>query len=884
MGNDNIIKRSRRGIWGFVVASACLLIFGSLGWLGRYQYKSDAATAQSNLYQVSLALSTTNAQRAVAENQVQVARALQLASQAQKIYTAEDSSREVAVLLAIESIRMFPSGEASQVLEDDTLAYPVSQVAQQNSVTSVAFSPDGKYAASASYDGTALVWDALTGKEIIHVKSDYGIISMAISPNGKYIVTGDCLRDSYGCSRGVARVWDISSGKEITNVVHDDGVALIVFSPDSKYVITTGCGTVFNADFTCNENFARLWETSTGKEFARLTHTQNPDGPLATLSYISSAAFSADGKYIVTGGCFSDKPGSIRIWESSSGREIEAMDGNCVTSVAFSPNGGYVASGGQDNAARVWRIGVWDNGVVVRIGAGKEISHIAFDGDVTSVAFSPDSQYVAATGGTTIRVWNATTGNETTRISSEGYYPGGYYPGRVVFSPDGKHILSTMGNTSRINNTVRVWDAMTGKEVSRMIHNSWIDSVAFSPDGNYVVSGGDNGIARVWRIANQDNIQLIHQTSYSWVNLGFVFIANGKILVSIGEHPIWDVSTGKEISLMAGCCIYPYVPYINSNGKTMVSISGADTAVIWDISTSKKITRISAPGIRTLALSADGKYVATGGYTDHVIRVWEISTSKELMLVTDNNNSDFSLALSPDGKYVAASGPLVMQVWEVSTGKEIARIRKEYQQTDWGGNSIISVAFSPDGKYLVSSRSLDPFIYVWEVSTGKKFMYSPPGGGVRSIAFSPNSKYLISSGDKIVSIWELSTGQEISRRSGFVSAVAFSADGKYALSAIDEYGTLHKWLWRSEDIIADACLRVTRNLTRDEWRHFIGDALPYQAVCPNLPIESAPTPVPTPTIYLSPTQIPTLPPYLMPPTPVTPSPFYIPPTPITAIP
>jgi len=50
-------------------------------------------------------------------------------------------------------------------------------------------------------------------------------------------------------------------------------------------------------------------------------------------------------------------------------------------------------------------------------------------------------------------------------------------------------------------------------------------------------------------------------------------------------------------------------------------------------------------------------------------------------------------------------------------------------------------------------------------------------------------------------------------------------------------GTARVWVYRTEDLIADACSRVTRNLTLTEWQQYIGDALPYQAVCPNLPIE-----------------------------------------------
>lgn len=75
-----------------------------------------------------------------------------------------------------------------------------------------------------------------------------------------------------------------------------------------------------------------------------------------------------------------------------------------------------------------------------------------------------------------------------------------------------------------------------------------------------------------------------------------------------------------------------------------------------------------------------------------------------------------------------------------------------------------------------------------------------------------------------------------------VVTVAFSPDGKYVVLI---WGTTARvWIYRSIDLIANSCSRITRNLTRAEWQQYIGDALPYQAVCPNLPIEAESTPTP----------------------------------------
>jgi WD40 repeat protein/serine/threonine protein kinase len=340
---------------------------------------------------------------------------------------------------------------------------PIGQpLPHQAAVRAVALSPDGKTILTGSADKTAKLWDAGARQPGHRILQHQGPVrALAYSPDGGSVVTGTTFSNS-------ARVWDVATGIPIgPPLIHDGWVLTVAFSPDGKTVLTGS-----------SDNTARLWEIKTGKELHRFRHQD----------WIWSVAFTLDGTAIATAGGSLDK--TVRLWNTKTGALIgqPLRHERMIYAVAFSPDGGTLLTGGEDNAACLWEV---STGKLLRRLRGHQDSN-------RIVAFSPDGQtLVTGSFDHTARLWETRTGKpigEPLRHQDQ--------VRAVAFSPDGKTVV-----TGSNDNTARLWDARTAKPISSALqHQGEVFSVAFSLDGQSVLTGSNDRTCRLWDAATGEPI------------------------------------------------------------------------------------------------------------------------------------------------------------------------------------------------------------------------------------------------------------------------------------------------------------------------------------------------------------------------------------------
>jgi WD40 repeat protein len=546
-------------------------------------------------------------------------------------------------------------------------------------------------------------------------------------------------------TNSTVQLWDTTQLKRITTLQHNqEGIVSVAWSPNGVYLAATS-----------HDGAVWLWDIQTGEVLDNL------------VDYAESASgltWRPDSRQLAIAGCAVGRmeehkclEEEILIWEVLQDSEPISMDGlecedssfDCgVESIAWSPDSKYLATGLRDGTVHLWNPATTERTAVL-----KTDSSLIF-----SIAWSPDGEQLASLGlDNKVRIWGVDTESiketRVVHIDSVSDHTVG-----LAWSPNGKWLAFI--DQER---TIRLWNIDTGQDISLTGHTDYVKALAWSADSQQLASASVDGVVRLWDVAFDDSVTVLSKglgysvDSMAWNPQG------AQLAFTYYGMELWNVNTGRW---------------------TTIPGSRSPSAVAWD------------PSGTGLAFDSQG----------NAITVRDVVSWKELLVLEGHSDTVLDIAWSPDGTLLASvSGDHTMRIWDTTSGDNVETIQPPGYEAH--GNASGSVTWNPDGMFLVFSLQ-EPTMWIWNLRDGEGISVDMPGRGlVDDLAWSPDGTKIASASGE-VHVWDAATGERLFTpdlpQPGYLHGahcVAWSPDGhRLAFGYYD--GTIYLWDVGTQSIAA----------------------------------------------------------------------------------
>jgi RNA polymerase sigma factor (sigma-70 family) len=480
----------------------------------------------------------------------------------------------------------------------------------QQSITALAFSPDGKTIASASWTDPRLrLWETATGKELTTFpRIGQDITSIAFAPDGKTVAAaGDNLY-----------LYDPETGKERLRI--DRGAAggspapqlqaqKLAFSQDGSVLIGAVSGAIYR------------WDPATGRQ---LTPAAAQD------SAVEQILVSPDSRSLFT----TDEDGNLLLWDTAGGKAPRRIAGKVKLGVVSSWDRRFLAwtERNVNGNSQIKLYDIVTDRMIEPVWRSRE-GFAVIGGEACVAAFLPDGKSLLTLDANpaTYRLWDVGTGQERRSFTVAPPDSVGDPGGRLVtvlmpycthrraaLSPDGKTLaIGPNFPEGPRGIPVRLWDVTTGQAGHELQEPR-------KPGG-----GADEAALDKTRRSLQG------ARWYMKSRDGRAFSPDGQFLVDWAEHPF--------------------------------ARSRIDHVYVWDAVTGRAVATLTAgprPGAANAAFSPDGRTLATAS-ADGTIRLWEVSTWKVRAEFSGHRDRITALAFGPDGRLYSGGLDTVVLGWDV---------------------------------------------------------------------------------------------------------------------------------------------------------------------------------------------------------------------------
>jgi len=645
----------------------------------------------------------------------------------------------------------------------------VAQAGHVTDVTSLAVSTDGRLFATGSSDARIVIWDGQTGRELrelqLPASRQNSVSALSFSPDGSILMAST----PYADTQSGPYVWDVTSGDLILPLAlpnADDWV----FSPDSQSLFAGG----------------KRWKRAAGS-------TQFGE-PQAFQDDVRCQAIDPAGKWIALG----DSWGRVRILSVANLKPLTelqmvatpndaaAASGEGINAIAVSPDGKWLALGGQHGTVALASTADW------KVGERRAINDV-----VRRFSFSPDGKSLVVYAAHEIIVLECASGKEVRRFERDQRVLSG------AFSPDGRTVL-----TGHADRNARTWDAESGK-LQAMLSGAFgaVQAVTHADGGKLIAAHDTAGVLTLWNTADG---KIVRQAT------------TAEPFGGLGQAPPFQEPPAIEDAAPAAPPAAPAAPPAppaappappappapaaegDAGPVANLIAQRLSMADVFDNLSEGNWEQHNERGLhpspsREAAYSGDGATLADA----ETAALYDTASGKrrDLTIGAPDVPAAGLLTISQDGRFAVAALPtsqfLTREHWlfSLKSGKPVSQIHKAAFL-----DGPHAAAISRDNVWVATTSQFGE-LRVLAAGTGKlqKRVQLEIGDG-ETLAFSPNAAQIaISALDGSVKLYDRASGQLVKKLTGHeapVKGITFRADGQRILTVSDD-GTARIWDPRS---------------------------------------------------------------------------------------
>lgn len=612
--------------------------------------------------------------------------------------------------------------------------------------STIGFSPDGKYLAAVCWEGRCGIWDTASGRLVRWLESGgfFSIVQCDFSPDGKLLAVGDRASGQRNDDITVG-VYEVESGRKLfaavgtNSVFAQDGKSLVTWqgyreqanSQARRVAIPSGQEL---AKFSYKQHHSDQAPQSDGRWFfevgddravrvrdvatGEVKHTLATGGDKDAVVYLRHKPGRRE--LIVV----STRPAEMRCYDVETGNELWHVPlAAMATFPALSADGNTLVAGDKAGIVHVWDAATGKERLSFRpgvIGSNTSVA-VSFDGDIIATNCG---NYL---GTTAVAIWDAANGKLLSDLP--GHAAG---IGAAAFAADGS-MLHTIGE----DHALRTWNAVTGKELNRATSET-TGYLVLSPDGKslYTAEPKDGTVSILHTQTGR-----VERTFLAFTKklAGLALTADGKQLVAAGRDGedeknyvvrFFDAATGAKLREFGGADAKIEQLAASADGKLVATSHLGRRVFLWDAN-GKKVLELLGQGQRrginqgdtpfgigSIRLAPDGRWLA---YSDQEngVAIVDTRTGREtgraklnVYYQQDAARDELHdvLAFSPDGKTIAWSGvesTADIFLIEVCTGKVRRRLKGD-------SYPVQRLVFSPDGSKLLTAGP-DGSALIWDV-------------------------------------------------------------------------------------------------------------------------------------------------------------------------